>query len=117
MEKKNLNQYAILLLLAFIVILGLLNFCKTSNLGKAQKSLKSAVENLDSSMLLINDQKLIIEDIRNSNNKLLDDIGKMELNYDQIKGVLNSNLKNLNNSIVKFNDRLNLLTSDTLDIK
>jgi preprotein translocase subunit YajC len=91
MKKENLMQYVLLMLIAFIVVIGLINSFKTSrNLKDATKSLKEASQKVDNSMKLITDQGLIIDSIRSSNVKLLNDINTMEKGYNQIRGVINS---------------------------
>ena len=90
MKKENLMQYVLLVLIALIVLIGLVNSFMTSrDLKEAAKSLKEASKKVDESIFLIKDQGIIIDSIKGSNVKLLNDIVKMQTVNDQIKGSLN----------------------------
>lgn len=89
MEKKNLIQYVLMILIVFIVLIGLLNSFKTSGtLKDALKGIDEAKSMVDESRIILKNQEKIIDSIRQTNNNLLGVMNSMETQNKQIKDMM-----------------------------
>ena len=68
-------------------------------------------------MVLIKDQGKIIDSIKTSNNKLLDDLNNMEKDYNQIRGVINSKFKETSDYLTSIKDKVGSLTTVQIPIE
>lgn len=72
MEKKNLIQYVLLALIAFVFLIGILNLFKSSkNLKDAINSIDEAKEMVDKSLIILKNQEIVIDSIKRTNSNLL----------------------------------------------